>query len=316
MWRREWDATESTAGCKLHGVFDAFAGLGVEAEPVVWSDDEAVAVQERLRALDGALVWVNPIERGRDRTLLDEALRAAADSGVFVSAYPDVILKLGTKRVLWDTRELTWSSDVALYGTVDELLERLDLGGGPRVLKRYRGMGGDGVWKVEDAGGGDVVVQHATGDGSRERLPLAVFARRCAPYFPIIDQPYVDRLADGMIRAYLTHDRVVGFTHQFPRGLLPPGTDARNTDKIFEPPDEPRYARLRERLESEWVPQLQRVLGIETHHLPVIWDADFFLGDTEESYLLCEINCSSTFRFPESAMEGVARAALERIAAR
>ena len=47
------------------------------------------------------MVWVDPIVNGRDRTVLDGLLRDVADRGVFVSAHPDVILKMGTKDVLF-----------------------------------------------------------------------------------------------------------------------------------------------------------------------------------------------------------------------
>jgi hypothetical protein len=73
-------------------------------------------------------------------------------------------------------------------------------------------------------------------------------------------------------------------------------------------------------MESEWVPQLQQLLGLDTHALPVIWDADFLYGPKtasgEDTYVLCEINASSTFAFPEHAMPTVAEAALDRIGAR
>jgi hypothetical protein len=59
------------------------------------------------------------------------------------------------------------------------------------------------------------------------------------------------------------------------------------------------------------------ILGIDTHALPVIWDADFLYGAKSSSghdtYVLCEINASSTFAFPEHAMPTVARAAIQRI---
>jgi hypothetical protein len=55
---------------------------------------------------------------------------------------------------------------------------------------------------------------------------------------------------------------------------------------------------------------MQRILGLSTHDLPVIWDLDFLHGDGDE-FVLCEINVSSTFAFPEFAMPGVARAAIE-----
>ena len=50
--------------------------------------------------VDAVLVWFNPDEGGRDRSMLDAMLREIAKAGVFVSAHPDVILKLGTKEVL------------------------------------------------------------------------------------------------------------------------------------------------------------------------------------------------------------------------
>jgi hypothetical protein len=65
---------------------------------------------------------------------------------------------------------------------------------------------------------------------------------------------------------------------------------------------------------------MQQLLDVDTPALPVIWDIDFLYGPESESgektFVLCEINASSTFAFPEHAMPGVAKAALERIAAR
>ena len=49
----------------------------------------------------------------------------------------------------------------------------------------------------------------------------------------------------------------------------------------------------------------------------MIWDADLLYGPkttaNEETYVLCEINASSTFAFPEHAMPIVAQAGLMRI---
>jgi hypothetical protein len=148
-------------------------------------------------------------------------------------------------------------------------------------------------------------------------MPLDDFLALCEPYGLMVEQPYQPRLPEGMLRVYLTYDRVVGFTHQHPRGLLPPEVDPPPSSKVFEPPDEPRHQALRTRVEGEWVPEMQRLLGLETHSLPVIWDADFLYGPKDanggDTFVLCEINVSPTFAFPEFAMPGVARAALERI---
>src|SRR5690349_11066899 len=77
----------------------------------------ATLSEPQLATLDGVLVWVNPIHEGRNRVILDELLREIAARGVWVSAHPDVILKMGTKEVLYRTRTMSWGCDTALYRT-------------------------------------------------------------------------------------------------------------------------------------------------------------------------------------------------------
>jgi hypothetical protein len=319
LWRREWDPPSADPP-RLAGVFAAFADIGVAAEAVVYSDDAVDAVREQLLALDGVLVWANPIEQGLDRSLLDPLLREVANEGVFVSAHPDVILCMGTKEVLVATRELSWSADNRIHRSLGELRKRLESLDGPLVFKQHRGIGGGGVWKVEPTKEGELVVQHAAGGAAPERLPLDGFLAICEPYFAgaglMVEQPYQTRLPEGLIRAYHSHDKVVGWTHQYPRGLLLPGLEPAGSGKAWDKPDDPRYASLRERLESEWVPEMQRTLDLTTERLPVIWDADFLYGEGEDEWVLCEINVSSTFAFPEFAMPRVASATLEQIGAR
>ena len=332
LWRAEWDPPEAhgsiVESCKLREMFRSFAALGVPAQPVVYSDDTAEAARDQLLTLDGVLVWVNPIEQGLDRTRLDAVLREIADAGVWVSAHPDVILKMATKQVLVDTRQMSWGTDTRLYRSAAELREDLPsriAKQAPLVLKQNRGMGGNGVWKVEpDAPGNDTTlrVQHAARDSVPETLSLNEFVARCEPYFAgnglMVAQPYQARLAEGLIRVYMTHDQVVGFAHQCPRGLLPPAdASTTQTAKTFELPSAAGYRDLRNRMESEWVPEMQKLLSLDTHRLPVIWDADFLYGtkttSEDDAYVLCEINASSTFAFPEHAMPTVAKAATQRI---
>jgi hypothetical protein len=165
-------------------------------------------------------------------------------------------------------------------------------------------------------------VQHAVRDSVPESLSVDEFAARCEPYFDgnglMVAQPYQARLAEGLIRVYMTHDQVVGFAHQYPRGLLPPAdASTTTTAKTFELPSAAAYGDLRNRMESEWMPEMQELLSLDTHRLPVIWDADFLYGtkttSEDDAYVLCEINASSTFAFPEHAMPTVAKAATQRI---
>ena len=175
LWRADWDPVDPSEPiaerCRLHGMFSAFAALGVEAEPVVYADDDVDAVRTLLLQLDGVLVWANPIEQGLDRNRLDALLREVAGRGVWVSAHPDVIQKMATKQVLVDTAGMSWSAETHLYASLDQLRAELPgrLARDPLVLKQQRGMGGEGVWKVQLEEAELVRVQHAA-SGSRPEL--------------------------------------------------------------------------------------------------------------------------------------------------
>src|SRR3954466_3127328 len=136
---------------RFSDLFAALAEFGAEAEPVVYEDEVLDAVRAQLATLDGVLVWVNPIHGGRNRASLDALLREGAARGVWVSAHPDVILKMGTKEVLHRTPTMSWGCDTALYRTAEAMRVELParLREGARVIKRNRGNGGQGVWKVE-----------------------------------------------------------------------------------------------------------------------------------------------------------------------
>lgn len=305
---------------RFNGVFDAFAALGAVAAPAPYHDADRAAVRQQLLAADGVLVWVNPIEDGRDRSVLDALLSEVSAAGVFVSAHPDVIQKIGTKEVLYSTRALGWGCDTHLYRNEQELRDELParLAAGPRVLKQYRGHSGDGVWKIEAAPDGLVRARHAKRGSAEETLRLAALAERMAPYFragPVLDQAWQPRLAEGMIRCYLVQDRVEGFGHQAVNALHPaepvPGP------RLYHPPSKPEFQALKRRLEGEWLPAMQRLLEIDTDALPILWDCDFMLGPKDgagnDGYVLCEINVSSVSPFPESALEPLARATLRRL---
>ena len=75
----------------------------------------------RKLAADGVLVWVNPLQDGeRTREALDPLLREVAAKGPWVSAHPDIILKMGVKEVLYRTRHLGWGADTHLYRSAAE----------------------------------------------------------------------------------------------------------------------------------------------------------------------------------------------------
>src|ERR1700742_3077338 len=143
-------------------VFEALAAVGVEARPVIYDETFAGAVPDELLAVDGVLVWVDPIHQGKTRAALDPLLREVAAQGPWVSAHPDVILKMGVKEVLYRTRHLGWGTDTHRYDTVAAFQAEFPAclrATGPRVLKQNRGNAGQGVWKVEVMPGADTMVQ-------------------------------------------------------------------------------------------------------------------------------------------------------------
>src|ERR1700745_2491490 len=52
---------------RFHRVFEELAALGIDAEPAVYADDIADEVHQQLLAVDGVLVWVDPISGGETR---------------------------------------------------------------------------------------------------------------------------------------------------------------------------------------------------------------------------------------------------------
>jgi hypothetical protein len=334
LWRgRPEDAASARDTTRLRAIFEAIKAQGGQAEALVFSEEVADQIRERIAVLDAVLTWVDPIVAGRDRSVLDALLREAAAAGVYVSAHPDVIVKMGTKDVLVRTKAMAWGTDCHRVDSPTELREQLPtrLRAGARVLKQHRGSSGDGVWKVElvrDAPGADemlVEVRHAIRGSRAERLTLGSFVERCAPYFAafggtscIIDQPYQERAGEGMVRAYLSGDRVVGFGHQFVTALLPLPAGIEETPapppRSYFGPDKPDFQGLRAKLESGWVAGLQRLCGVATAELPAIWDADFLLGPRtpagENTDVLCEMNVSGVFPIPDEAVTPLAAAAI------
>ena len=315
-------------------------GMSVEGAPYV--ADDVDGLREQLMRVDGVLVWINPIVEGRDRTDLNKALAEVAASGVFVSAHPNVIAKMGTKDVLFRTRSVGWGCDTRQYPTFAamqrELPESLATGEA-RILKRARGHSGDGVWKVElaDQAGTrtasvvspqtGVRVRHAKRGSPETTMSLAAFIAQCEPYFApgdgMIDQIYQRRLRDGMVRCYLVRDRVAGFGEQLVNALYPPepGTPANSAPqpgpRLYYPPTRADFQRLKDQLEREWLDQLCSIVGVDKAQLPILWDADFLFGEKDadgaDTYVLCEINVSSVYPFPDDALGPLAAETLAQI---
>lgn len=314
---------------RLAGVATALTAAGLEVVGAPYADPFAGPVRTLLQSANAVLVWFNPIEAGRDRSILNAMLRDVAGTGVRVSAHPDVIDRIGTKQVLYRTRNMGWGCDTRMYANADAmragLLDTL-LSGHARVLKQIRGQSGDGVWMVQAAGQGrgpatvlstasPMRVRHAKRGSVETEMSLGDFLALCEPYFAaggMIEQPYQERLSEGMIRCYVVGDRVAGFGEQLVNALYPAPPGAPPSDapqpgpRLYFPPTRPDFQPLKEKLEREWVAELCRCTGLTAPNLPVLWDADFLYGPKDaagrDTYVLCEINVSSVYPFPDDAL--------------
>src|SRR5262249_48394135 len=152
-----------------------------------------------------------------------------------------------------------WGCDTALYRTAEAMRAELParLATGPRVIKRNRGNGGQGVWKVETLPSPRrrpmVRVLDATQD-EPEVLALDDFLKRCTEYFVdacVIAQPFQARLSEGVVRCYMTGDRCAGFGHQKVKALVDePAARAEAGRRLYSPNTDPRFQRLRRLMED------------------------------------------------------------------
>ena len=342
------DATQRLATTleqsRLAYIGNALAAAGLDVVGAPYAEEYVEDVLARLLGVDGVLVWFNPIEAGRDRTNLNAMLRDIAASGAFVSAHPDVIDRMGTKEVLFRTRGMSWGAETRHYATADAMRAALSASlapGAPRVLKQIRGQSGDGIWKValadvastraEFALDTPLRVRHAKRGANEEVMSLGEFLALCRPYFTasstakggMIDQPYQSRLPEGMVRCYVVGAKVAGFGEQLVNMLVPapPGAPPNPAPppgpRHYFSPARPDFQRLKDKLEREWIDELCQLVGLAKSELPVLWDADFLLGPKDatgaDTYVLCEINVSSVYPFPQDALQPLVACTLARL---
>lgn len=308
-------ARRDPAESRFAPLFRAFAAAGAAVEPAIYDEAWADELGAALSQVDAVLVWHNPIEHGRPRTRLDALLRELSLRGVFVSTHPDTIDRLGTKDVLLATRALPFGSDCRRHDSPAQLRDDLPsrLAQGARVLKPWRGHSGQGVWKVEARGSG-LRVREARRGSDSEDCDWDGLLQRLAPAFAdgghVVEQPWAERLPEGMLRAYLVGAQVVGFGHQ-PLVALHP--DQLPGPRLYHPAEQPEFQDLRRRLDGGWIASLCESVGLDADQLPLLWDADFLHADP---WMLCEVNVSSVAPFPDSAIAPLVAATLSRVRAR
>ena len=314
---------------KYKDLADAFVSDGFKISSVLYNDEKAGELLLQLCDYDAVLVWVNPIEQGRDRKRLEALLTEVAERGRFVSTHPEVILKMGTKDVLFRTKDMEWGCDTDIYTSFEDFTkrfpEKLKLHG-TRVLKQHRGNGGNGVYKLVYTGDDTVTVIHAIAGHKHEHYSIDQLFAFFEPFFDnnglLIDQEWNKNIINGMVRCYVAGTKVSGFGYQEINALYELNNNGAN---VYVPPGRRYYftehcglfSDLKKTMEEEWIGQLQKQLSIPTEKMPVIWDADFFINHTGNTangkYTICEINVSSVSPFPPSSIPHIVQLVNERL---
>lgn len=309
---------------KYKALAQSLSDTGFKVESVLYDDSRVVQLQDELTRFSAIMVWVNPIEQGNDRSRLDTLLGTLSDKGVFVSTHPEVILKIGTKKVLYTTRDMEWGGDTDIYLNRNDFekrflpcLENKNI----RILKQNRGNGGNGVFKVSfaDDTHESVHIVHASKANEERDLSIAEFHHEFSRYFEnggiIINQQWVRGITNGMVRCYLTGTKVSGFGYQESNALCPQSDNPESpirpvSGRFYFSEDCGLFQDLREIMESKWVPQLQEIHSISDEMMPLIWDTDLFINDINSrnpgtKYTLCEINVSCVSPFPPSCIKHI-----------
>jgi len=254
-------------------------------------------------------------------------LAQLSSHGCFVSAHPGTILKLGTKEILYKVKDTEFGGDVNLYNSFEEFKKHFSKEvTGVRILKQYRGNGGDGVYKVDTANlkNNKVIVTHAKSGNEEMSMTLEDLFLQFESYFNndgmLIEQKWNPNIINGMVRCYLSGSRVTGFGYQEINALYPiiNGIYKKPSQRFYYTEDCRLFKDLKEIMEKSWVSQLQKLTGLNNEELPVIWDADFFINkinseNAVEKYSLCEINASCVSPFPESSIPYIVDMVKEKI---
>src|SRR5436190_2213331 len=306
-----------------------FIDQGFEVDSVLYHDSISDKLAKELLKYNAILVWVNPIEQQGDRKILDALLAQLTSQGCFVSAHPGTILKLGTKEILYKVKDTEFGGDVNLYNSIEEFKNNfLNEVTGIRILKEYRGNGGNGVYKVDatDLKNSRIIVTHAKNGNEEIAMTINDFFQQFESYFAngsmLIDQEWNPNIIKGMVRCYLSGSQVTGFGYQEINALYPliNGIYKKPGQRFYYTEDCGLFKDLKEIMEKNWVPQLQKLTDLNKEELPVIWDADFFINkinneNTAEKYSLCEVNASCVSPFPESSIPYIVDMVKERIKA-
>ncbi|CAD7701126.1 unnamed protein product [Ostreobium quekettii] len=112
----------------------------------------------------------------------------------------------------------------------------------------------------------------------------------------LVDQRFLPRVTEGELSVSIVHDKPVEIVHKKPVDGGVSATVGAGASCVSYPPDDAQFAPLMHAFVSEDLPRIMPALGMDGEPLPLVWEAEFILGDKQDdgtdAYFLGELNCS------------------------
>jgi hypothetical protein len=101
LWREDPEMRRQATpdNNRWRAIFAALAAAGIHAEPTIFCEEAAGEIREQRLRVEGVLVWVNPIQDGRQRFALDGCCRCSTPGTIpFLAAMSPTSLSVIMKR--------------------------------------------------------------------------------------------------------------------------------------------------------------------------------------------------------------------------
>jgi hypothetical protein len=315
-------------------ICNAIIERGWACYPLFYSDAEYDTVKADLETAQGIIVRINPgTYEGVTQARVDALMREMADvRGISLMQHPDVMIKMGTKNSLVKVRNLACGlPDTYSYFDVASFKENFPktIKTGIRVLKQNRGSQGEGIWvcQIKEGQEGEVTgatvlcLQEAV-DNHKEERTIDDFMNFCEKYIVgedglLVDMRFLPRIVEGEVRVNMIYDKPVEIVKKTPVSGGISATLASGARYVSHQPDDPEFAHLMHSFVDRDLPQVMDLLELRGKTLPLIWTADFILGDKvdgQDTYSISEFNCSCVGITQQLHLTGVFADAAIRIA--
>lgn len=295
---------------------EALKDRGWHSAAVSYSRPEHEAVKAQLETANGVIIRIGPGTcDAAMRAELDELVRGVAAKGVVVMELPEVVQAMCGRHALLKVKELACglgdthaSYDIASFK--DSFLKTI--AGGSRAVKQADASLGEGDWLCKlkegedpcNVSGSTLIDLQDLNDNHKEQLTIEEFVASCQPYLPaggeqggmLLDQPYLPRTPEGELRLLMVHRKLAQVVHRKPALPGAIANVASGSKYVYYDPADPHFARLVDSFVGKDMDLLMDSLGLEGHHLPLLWTADFVLGpkdaDGADTYAAVAFNCN------------------------